>query len=206
MTIISVIKIFLIIILALFIIGFAAPLVILRSKGKNAYGVHGNFQILERLTPIFFAFWGVNIITYVFITRIYEFLWFFSIFISDLCIIFGFCLSSLGLIIYIIGIWKLGINFRIELPEEETQLITTGMYSIIRNPIALGLYVWLIGTFFLIPSMLSLILVIVNIIAFDSKVRSEEKFLKERFGEEYNKYLARVGRYFPIKLRTGEIK
>jgi len=43
-------------------------------------------------------------------------------------------------------------------------------------------------------------------INFNSKVRSDEVFLIKRFGDEYKKYSANVGRYFPIKFRRGEIK
>ena len=102
------------------------------------------------------------------------------------------------------GTIALGINFRIELPKEDTTLITTGIYRLMRNPIVMGVYLLIFGSFLIIPTIISLIFLIANIITFDSKVRDEEKFLAKRFGEDLNIYIKKVGRYLPFSMRKNK--
>lgn len=44
-------------------------------------------------------------------------------------------LIIIGFVFEILKIKELGINFRIELPKGETELITSGLYRVMRNPI-----------------------------------------------------------------------
>ena len=73
-----------------------------------------------------------------------------------------------------------------------------------RNPIVIGVYLLVFGSFLIIPTMISLIFLIANIITFNSKVRNEERFLAIRFGEEFEKYSKKVGRYTPFSLRKNK--
>ena len=69
-----------------------------------------------------------------------------------------------------------------------------------RNPIVMGVYLLVTGSFLIIPTIISLIFLIANILTFDSKVRDEEKFLAKRFGEKYKNYSTQVGRYLPFSI------
>jgi len=67
-----------------------------------------------------------------------------------------------------------------------------------RNPIVFGVYLLILGSFFIIPTILSLLLFIINLITFNSKVKDEEKFLLKQFGENYVNYKMKVRRFFPL--------
>lgn len=193
-----VIKIFFIIVISSFLIGLFVPMGILIKKGKDPHGTHENAALLARLTSFTIFSWLFYIIAYLIGGRdVSEFL-ILKIFSSDLLIIFGFIISSFGLLLDGLGTITLGSNFRIELPREEISLITSGIYNYLRNPIVMGVYLLLFGSFLIIPTILSLIFLIANIITFNSKVRNEERYLSKGFGDVYKDYQNRVGRYFPF--------
>ena len=105
--------------------------------------------------------------------------------------IFGILFSILGFVIWITGIIHLGTSFH-ALPRAK-KLVTSGIYSKIRNPIYFGgalvslglvIYVWGIPILFLIL----LILFILGIIMQYFRIKAEEKVLTNKFGNEYLKY------------------
>jgi protein-S-isoprenylcysteine O-methyltransferase Ste14 len=109
----------------------------------------------------------------------------------------GALLCIIGLIIGLLGMVTLGENFRISFPEEETQLITHGIYNKTRNPIVLSIFLIMIGTVLLIPNLLSVLNLIVNLIGYDAKASDEEQFMAERFGDEWEQYASKTGKYLP---------
>lgn len=195
-----IIKIFFIIVVVLFLIGMMAPIFAIKKKGNDPHGTHEGASLLTRLTPLTIFTWLTYIIVFMINdVAILRFLAF-EVLISDFFIVIGIIIIVLGLILDGWGTAALGTNFRIELPKEETTLITTGIYSLMRNPIVMGVYLLLLGSFLIIPTIISLIFLITNILTFDSKVRDEEKFLAKQFGEKYEKYKTRVGRYLPFNI------
>ena len=195
-----IIKIFFITVIIFFLIGLFTPMVIIKKKGKDPHGTHEGTSLLTRLTPFTIFPWLTYIILFVIDGKtILNFL-VFEFLISDVFIFIGIIIISLGLLIDLWGTIVLGTNFRIELPKEEISLITTGIYRLMRNPIVMGVYLLLFGSFFIIPTVLSMIFLIANVLTFDSKIRDEEKFLAKRFGEEYKNYRIKVGRYLPFSI------
>ena len=73
-----------------------------------------------------------------------------------------------------------------------------------RNPIVFGVFLFICGSFLIIPNILNLFLLVINIVVFDSKTRAEEKFLSARFGEKYDAYRKKVRRYFPLNKKGGK--
>ncbi|TFF99852.1 MAG: isoprenylcysteine carboxylmethyltransferase family protein [Promethearchaeota archaeon] len=193
-------KIFLLLVLIIFSIGLMVPMIIIRKKGKDSHGTHEGYSILARLSSATIFIWIINIVLFIFFYNLIELFWRFTFLSGDLFIIIGMISIAIGTIVEILGMYSLGINFRIELPKEETELITSGIYRVMRNPIAFGLFLIIGGTFLLIPNVLTLIITIANIIVFDAKVRDEEKFLLARFGKPYEEYQNKVGRYFPFAI------
>jgi len=176
-------------------------MIVIKKKGKDPHGTHEGTLLLTRLTPFTIFTW--LIFTILFIINDVVILRFLAleVFISDFFIIIGIIIIILGLILDGWGTIALGTNFRIELPKEEISLITTGVYRLMRNPIVMGIYLLLFGSFLIIPTIISLIFLIANVLTFDSKIRDEEKFLTKRFGEEYKKYRRKVGRYLPFSIK-----
>jgi protein-S-isoprenylcysteine O-methyltransferase Ste14 len=81
-------------------------------------------------------------------------------------------------------------------PNKTSALVTGGIYRWSRNPMYLGLLVLLLGwairlgslTPFLIPPLFALLLQQVQI-------APEERLLRARFGDDYERYCQRVGRW-----------
>ena len=80
-----------------------------------------------------------------------------------------------------------------------TKLITTGPYAYIRNPMLLGLFIFLIGLGILLSS-LSLIFIftplfiLLNVLYLKAV---EEKEMEKKFGQEYLEYKRRVPMFIP---------
>ncbi len=202
MNTIVIIKISLIFTLILFILGFLLPLILIKRAGKDPHGTHHGSKILTRLSSISIFAWLLYLLLFIFLPLnivLFDLLEIMNI--SFFLIIIGITLTLVGFLFELLGILTLGLNFRIELPKEETELITSGIYSIMRNPILFGMFLLFIGSFLMIPDIFLLIITICNFITFNSKALDEEKFLLTRFGEQYQVYKNRVGMYFPIPLR-----
>ena len=195
----SIIKIFFITVILFFLIGLFVPIILIKKKGSDPHGTHEGTSLLTRLTPYTIFAWLTYIIIFIVNHTIVNFL-IFDFLSSDVFIFIGMVIISLGLLLDLLGTVALGLNFRIELPKEEISLITTGIYRLMRNPVVIGVYLLLFGSFFIIPTIISLIFLVANILTFDSKVRDEEKFLGRRFGEKYKKYSTQVGRYLPFSI------
>ena len=195
------IKIFFIIIISLFLLGFCIPLIIIKKKGIDPHGTHEGYSFLTKLSLIAIIIWLAYIILYIIFDRIIRDFWIMYFLSSDFFIVVGMVFVVISIILNGIATYSLGLNFRIELPKEDTELKTTGIYGFMRNPIVFALFLLFIGSFLIIPNIILLIITVFNIIAFDSKARDEEKFLLKRFGEDYEGYKLRVGRYLPFRIR-----
>jgi len=106
-------------------------------------------------------------------------------------------LITIATIIEIISGLTLGKSGRIHSSTEKTKLIKTGIYGIIRNPIVLGLFLYGLGILLLNPNLLGLFMIILLIYGYNFKVNTEAKKLKEMFGDRWDEYCKKVGKYFP---------
>jgi len=87
--------------------------------------------------------------------------------------------------------------------EGDTSLVTTGPYSLTRNPMYLGWSLGALGLAFGMGSAWLLAGSLAAVHAIDLEVRVEEMRLSERFGAAYEAYRDRVPRYLPtVPLRT----
>lgn len=197
------IKYFFIICIILFLIGFFWPLIVVKKSGKDPHGTHEGSLLLTRLSSVSIFLWLGFIIVYVFFNRLVENLWLLYFLYNDISIIIGMILISIGFLFEILGIIALGLNFRIELPTDDTELITSGIYRIMRNPIVFGIFLLVIGSFLIVPTIIVLLICIFNILTFNSKAIDEEKFLLRRFGEDYKNYMNEVGRYLPFRIERN---
>ena len=114
----------------------------------------------------------------------------------------------LGIILIIVSIYmwcKAVIKDNIDKYIIKNKLLTTGIYSYTRNPIysaftilSLGLILIANNCFLLIlPVLYYLFLTVLMIL-------TEEKWLKEVFGSEYEEYKKKVNRIIPIKKRINK--
>ena len=113
----------------------------------------------------------------------------------------GVTITTLGVVAFIVSVLQMKDNWRAGVQrEEKTELVTTGIYSISRNPAFLGfdlMYIGIVITFFnwylCVATCLVMVLFHLQI------VNVEEDFLIEAFGDEYIKYRKKVCRYFGRK-------
>jgi len=89
--------------------------------------------------------------------------------------------------------WRMGVD-----PDEKTELITSGIYSKIRNPIYTACMVYGLGLLVLAPNVLMLITGLVGFYAVKAYVRDiEEPYLIGLHGEEYVRYMESTGSFLP---------
>lgn len=119
-----------------------------------------------------------------------------------------FILQIAGLVIELLGVsafvasvaemknnWRAGVQ-----REDKTSLVTSGIYSISRNPAFLGfdlMYIGILLAFFNLPLLMAT--VIAMALFHLQIVNVEENFLIEAFGMEYVRYKKKVCRYFGRK-------
>ena len=113
------------------------------------------------------------------------------------------CVLAGGLLIG--GEVSLGASFRLALPESRQPLVTNGLYRWLRNPLALSVDLLALGVLMLAPSGLALVNVVLNVAAYEFKIRAEEAYLRQAHGAAYRAYCARTGRYLP-KLGRRQVR
>ena len=84
--------------------------------------------------------------------------------------------------------------------REEPQVITIGVFSIVRHPIYLSSILLYLGFILLSLSLLSALVWILIIVFYYMISRYEEKLLIQRFGSAYEEYKKKVPMLLPIKL------
>jgi protein-S-isoprenylcysteine O-methyltransferase len=82
---------------------------------------------------------------------------------------------------------------------EGHKLITSGPYNVVRNPIYTGMFGMLLATGLAISHWIGLIIgVIVYILGTAVRVHSEEKLLREMFGQQFEAYARKVPAVVPF--------
>jgi protein-S-isoprenylcysteine O-methyltransferase Ste14 len=80
---------------------------------------------------------------------------------------------------------------------ETTRLHTAGIYGCVRNPITVGLVLIYAGFFLALPSAVLLAGFILFLLNSAYRIKMEEAYLQNAFGEQYTQYRRQVGKYFP---------
>lgn len=109
----------------------------------------------------------------------------------------GVIITALGVLAFIVSVLQMKDNWRAGVQrEEKTNLITTGIYSISRNPAFLGFELMYIGILLVFFNWYLCCSTIFAVVFFHLQiVNVEEEFLTEAFGEEYLAYKKKVCRY-----------
>ncbi len=89
--------------------------------------------------------------------------------------------------------WRVGVD-----PQERTELVTSGPFERVRNPIYSAIFPTVFGLFLMVPSPLTIAGFIVLLVGLELQVRRvEEPYLLRVHGNAYAGYAARVGRFVP---------
>jgi protein-S-isoprenylcysteine O-methyltransferase Ste14 len=76
-------------------------------------------------------------------------------------------------------------------------LVTGGVYSVIRHPSYLGLFVNSLGWALAFRSGVGVLLTALTMLPLLARIRAEERLLHSQFGDEYDAYCARTSRLIP---------
>lgn len=176
----------------------AKSLIVKKRIGKNplvlpndesAYGLIGFYF---KLTMIFmFAY----VLLFAFVPKLYD--QFLPITHLDTLTVkyIGLGLLALSLIWTIIAqgnmknSWRIGID-----TETKTELITTGLFKLSRNPIFFGMIISLVGLFLTTPNALTGLFLILGYVLIQIQIRLEEEFLTNQHGQKYAVYKQKVRR------------
>jgi len=87
--------------------------------------------------------------------------------------------------------WRFGVD-RAHPPDE---LITSGLFALSRNPIYLGMLMSGVGLFLALPNAVTFAIPNVAFVLLQTRIRAEEQFMEEVYGEEYRAYRLRTARW-----------
>jgi protein-S-isoprenylcysteine O-methyltransferase Ste14 len=121
----------------------------------------------------------------------------------------GQATKSIGLILATFGFLLAKLAFRpISLSqflgikkEEESELITTGIYARMRHPLYTALILGLIGFVLFNPTYTHLVHAVCMLVYLGVGIHFEERRLIARFGENYTKYKQQTPMLFPTSFR-----
>lgn len=93
----------------------------------------------------------------------------------------------------------LGVNWSPSLEiREEHELITRGIYRVIRHPMYASQWLWVIAQPLLLQNWIAGFLNLLVFIAFYFlRVKAEEQMMLDSFGAQYQDYMKRTGRVLP---------
>lgn len=120
--------------------------------------------------------------------------------VEDALVFVSFCVSLIGLALrcYTVGTTPHGTSGRSTRNQRADVLNTTGMYSIVKNPLYFSNFIAILGIllsfkvwYFLLIGLMAYWIYIERIIAI------EERFLSDKFGDEYKSWAARTPIFLP---------
>ncbi|MBV8431724.1 MAG: isoprenylcysteine carboxylmethyltransferase family protein [Solirubrobacterales bacterium] len=110
----------------------------------------------------------------------------------------GVALYALGGVLRIVPVFVLGRRFSgLVAIQPGHQLVTDGIYAVIRHPSYLGLLVNALGWALAFRSVAGVVLTALMLVPLTARIRSEERLLSARFGKEYEAYRERTSRLIP---------
>jgi protein-S-isoprenylcysteine O-methyltransferase Ste14 len=102
--------------------------------------------------------------------------------------------------------WAMGAAWRMGVDHgERTDLVTTGPFALVRNPIYTVMVATVAGLALMVPSAVALAGLALFVVTLEVQVRAvEEPYLQAVHGPGYRAYVERVGRFVPgLGRRTG---
>jgi protein-S-isoprenylcysteine O-methyltransferase Ste14 len=110
----------------------------------------------------------------------------------------GLALFTLGGVLRIWPVYVLGRRFSgLVAIQPGHELVTTGIYGVIRHPSYLGLILNVLGWALVFRSWIGVLLAVAAVGAVVGRIRAEEALLASQFGEPYAAWRARTARLIP---------
>lgn len=149
----------------------------------------GNLDRRDFLIPPFLLF-------YLYLVLSDAFHWSGKLFQSEAAAWAGVFFCGGGLLLLLLSLVSFGRSFRVGIDvEHPDKLVTTGVFSISRNPIYLAFMFILVGQFLIFPDCIFLFYLIGAAALIHRQILREEACLKSLYGAEYTLYCNQVRRY-----------
>lgn len=113
----------------------------------------------------------------------------------DLLRYVGYALLLASLVWVVTAQVQMADSWRIGIDSSKTQLVSTGLFGVSRNPIFLGMMGTLLGLLLVLPNALTLTIFALGFALMQIQVRLEEEFLRRSQEGEYEEYANRVRRW-----------
>jgi len=95
--------------------------------------------------------------------------------------------------------WRIGVD-----ETDRTELVTSGLFATVRNPIFSFIGLSMLGLVLLLPNVLTALTALLITLGIELQVRVvEEPYLLRTHGDAYRRYAERVGRFAPGIGRWG---
>ena len=111
----------------------------------------------------------------------------------------GVVLAVAGIAATLLAQFAMGSSWRIGVDHgERTELVTSGPFALVRNPIFSAMIPTALGLVLLVPSWVAILGLVGLVVALELQVHVvEEPYLLRTHGGTYAEYAARVGRFLP---------
>jgi protein-S-isoprenylcysteine O-methyltransferase Ste14 len=114
----------------------------------------------------------------------------------------GSVMVTVGLLIFVLALVSFGGSWRVGIDHSTpADLVTTGIFAISRNPIFVFIDLYFIGTFLINRTLILLIFAVLVVIGMHYQILQEEKFLSSAYGQDYENYCLKTGRYLGWRKR-----
>jgi protein-S-isoprenylcysteine O-methyltransferase Ste14 len=195
----------LLVILAVFALGaFALPVVrMLRSAGRTGIVVHRAPHAAHRVVAVALAGYVVAILGWTALC-----LWMGPEALGvwpapEALRTLGIALFALAFAMMVAAQSQMGRSWRVGIDPDKTELVTSGLFSVIRNPIYAAMVLAAVGVVLLTPSCWTILGALHAVFVVALQARLEEEHLGRQHGRAYYAYAARVGRFVPRVGRLG---
>jgi protein-S-isoprenylcysteine O-methyltransferase Ste14 len=112
----------------------------------------------------------------------------------------GALLCFAGLILLFLSLVSFGKSFRVGIdPDHPDKLVTTGVFAFSRNPIYAAFGLVLLGEVLVFSNWILLVYLLAASWLIHRQILREEEYLSKRYGQEYEEYCSRVGRYLSLR-------
>ena len=121
------------------------------------------------------------------------------LFDSTILKLIGVALLIFGFVVFVLAFVSFGNSWRVGVDVKTPgELVTSGIFAVSRNPIYVFLNFWFIGVFLINGTLIFMIFALLAVAHLHYQILQEEKFLVRLYGQAYEDYRARTGRYFTL--------